>query len=98
MFGNKSPILKPLYQQCLIQLDISPRFIQILVDFIHNDQPVDHLRLRLKEFGQKLLDQWLMYLGMDNLIKTLNHPMIPPMGKDMFAIVDEFLIIFLENK
>src|SRR5438477_548468 len=54
-----------------VDLDISPRFLSIIIDFVVNDQSIVHLKKMLAEYDDSTITKWLMYLGMKQLITKL---------------------------
>lgn len=60
---------------------ISPRFLQLIVDYTKNDQKTEHLRKILTdEFDDDVIKIYLKYLGMNIVFDELYKPSIPPLN------------------
>lgn len=82
---NKIPLLKAIMStnpDSSIILDeeeninLSPRFFRILVDFIHNVQSFEYFKSKLIEFDQHMIVVWLKYFGLDDLVKKYNDNLL----------------------
>ncbi len=82
---NKLPLLKIIkstnpHESSVLDseenINLSPKFFRILVDFIHNVQSFEYFKSKLIEFDQHMIIIWLKYFGLDDLVIKYNESLL----------------------